>query len=241
MIKKLIKNKKALSEIVSYVLLISMALGLAVGVYSFMKFYVPKENANTEKCNEDVSLIIANYACIDSLLFLKIENKGLFNVNGFILKYSTNSSKIPTEPLNATNKNILENFNPGFYDFIASGDEKLKPGNSLTINFSFKGIKEIERLTLQPYTFNKAGDNLILCEKITDIRLDQCTNNTQTTTPIIPDETPTEEPPASETPPETCVPEIDDSNCISQGYECSDYTNSCTGTTNNYCNPNDAC
>ena len=202
-IKSIIQNKKALSEIISYVLLISIGLSLAAGVYSFMKFYVPKEDMGTQKCNENIVLIVNSYGCTDSVLSLKIENKGMFNIRGFILKFSADANKIPTEPLNATNKNITDNFKPGFYDFISAGQEILKPGEIITTNFSFVGKDKIERITIQPYNLNKVGNDLVLCDIVTDQRLNKCTEDSVTileipTAPEAPTEPPTEEgsPPA---------------------------------------------
>lgn len=85
---KMIKNKKAVSEIVSYTLLIIIAVGLSVAVYSFLKIYVPKDRLN---CPDDISIIAQKITCnIDSsslvLLSLNIKNKGLFNVTDLYIR-----------------------------------------------------------------------------------------------------------------------------------------------------------
>ena len=171
--KNIIQNKKALSEIVSYVLLITIALSLAVGVYSFMKFYVPSEN-EAEKCSSDVALAVNDYNCNNNVLSLIIENRGLFDAAGFIIRASDDSDKIPTSELNTTDKNMHKIFNPGFYDFYTAGIVKLSPGKTHESNFSYSGLDSIARITIQPYTLNKAGDDFLLCETITDLKLKGC-------------------------------------------------------------------
>ena len=54
------KNKKALSEIVSYVLLIIIAISLSVAVYAWLEVYVPK---NTVECEQGASVVIKDFSC----------------------------------------------------------------------------------------------------------------------------------------------------------------------------------
>lgn len=79
------KNKRAISEIVSYVLLIIIAVALSVLVYSFLKAYVMKDRLS---CPEDISLVIKEAYCKvnpdNSIrISLVLENKGLFNVTDY--------------------------------------------------------------------------------------------------------------------------------------------------------------
>jgi len=57
------KNKKAVSLMLSYVLLIVIAISVAIGVYAWLKF-VAEGTEGLEKCPADVSLIIQNYECV---------------------------------------------------------------------------------------------------------------------------------------------------------------------------------
>lgn len=101
-------NKKALSEVVAYVLLISISLSLASGVYIWLKNYVPHENALEVECEENVALIISeyNYSCAGQLN-LTLKNRGLFDVDGYILRVSNISgATIGVYTLNKTGTNI---------------------------------------------------------------------------------------------------------------------------------------
>jgi hypothetical protein len=86
-------NKKGVSIIVGYVLLIVIALSLSVFVYAFLKSYVPKEKP---VCKDDVNLIIKDITCqVDesnptetsvSLLEIQLENRGLFKIERAYLR-----------------------------------------------------------------------------------------------------------------------------------------------------------
>lgn len=89
------QNKRAVSEVIGYVLLIVIAVGLSVGVYSFLKLYVPKEKPS---CGEGISLIVQDYICNASEtspeLNLTIENRGLFKVDAAYIRFGNESQKI---------------------------------------------------------------------------------------------------------------------------------------------------
>lgn len=165
------KNKKAVSEIVSYVLLIVIAISLSVGVYSFMKFYVPKEDASTEKCFNDIALSIVDYSCSAKTIYLLLENKGLFNVKGFIIKGSNDPDIIPIIMLNTTNQEVLKNTRPGFYDFNISEGDLLKPQKvaNATFIYGIPGAEQLKRISIQPYSYSEKIQDIILCEEIIEI------------------------------------------------------------------------
>ena len=78
-------DKKGLSEIIAYVLLISITIALSVIVYGWLKFYVSGDEVVS--CDEGVNLIIKNFDCYGSdNLTITLENKGRFSVDGFVLR-----------------------------------------------------------------------------------------------------------------------------------------------------------
>ena len=165
MIKK-INNKKAVSEIVSYMLLIMIALSLAVGVYSFMKFYVPSNDKGAETCPNDIALYLVDYSCNQSIINLIIENKGMFNVDGFLIKGSNDSDMIPIIALNSTNEKLLIYFPPGFYDFNTTEGTTLKPGITKSANFSYTELGNLARIAIQPYIFSEKIQDIVFCDNI---------------------------------------------------------------------------
>lgn len=92
MLKLTNKDKKGLSVIVGYVLLITFAVIMGVLVYNWMSSYVFTEE---EKCSEDVSLFVKsyNYSCSSGELFIEFQNKGLFNISAFKIRGSTNPNR----------------------------------------------------------------------------------------------------------------------------------------------------
>jgi len=166
------KNKKAVSDMVSYVLLIVIALSLAVGVYSFMKFYIPKDK---ETCSEDVSLYIEDYKCyLDTnpnprkIIELTIKNKGLFNITGFVIKGSENYTDLPIIMMKTVDFGS-EEVTPGRYDFA----EHLKAGRTITTKFDYTNQTKIERINIQPFAVSSTTRTL-LCERIVDIKIEGC-------------------------------------------------------------------
>jgi len=157
MLSKISRDKKAVSIIIAYVLLITIAISLSAIVYNWLRFYVsPSEKEN---CPEGVSLIIReyDYDAISDKLNLTIQNKGKFSVKGFVVKV-----------------NDVEGSNIGIYLLDKIGAE-LKPGevfNELYDTDSYElGSGEFEiiknKLTfveVQPFV-EKSG-NKLFCENI---------------------------------------------------------------------------
>jgi len=162
------RNKKALSEIVSYILLILIATTLAVGVYEFLKNYVPSEQEK-EKCPDQAALSLIGHNCNKILdkFSITIENTGNFDIDGFFIKASSNYSKIPINNLNSTDASWAGI--SGRYDFLG----RLKLDASAVAGFSYSGLNKIERLNIQP--FIKAGNkSLFLCSNVIDLKIENC-------------------------------------------------------------------
>ena len=78
------KNKKGVSVVVGYVILITFGIILSVIVYNYLKTYVPKDLLD---CPGGVSLFIKDYECDlnTGQLNLTIKNNGRFNVEGYFI------------------------------------------------------------------------------------------------------------------------------------------------------------
>ncbi len=81
------KNKKAMSLMLEYVLLIVFSVVLALIVYGVLKTYVPKDKI---ECPDGTSLLIENYNydCDSQILTMAISNNGRFNVTGYFVYIS---------------------------------------------------------------------------------------------------------------------------------------------------------
>lgn len=82
-----INNKKGVSILVGYVLLITIAIIMAGVVYTWLKSYVPQDSI---ECPDGISVFIKNVECgiKDGKYFLdlSIENNGRFEFDGYFIK-----------------------------------------------------------------------------------------------------------------------------------------------------------
>ena len=82
-----LKNKKGISIVIGYILLISISIIMSVLVYQWLKTYVPTDSI---ECPEGTSIFIKeiSYNCENSELNLIIKNNGRFGINGYFIKVS---------------------------------------------------------------------------------------------------------------------------------------------------------
>ena len=148
----LYKDKKALSDVVAYVLLISITIALSVLVYNWLRFYVGEEDVPS--CPEGVNIIITDYTCIiDDKLSVTLKNKGRFAVDGFVLRVH-----------NRTDADF------GFYILNATG-ALIKPGEEHSTIVNLSGVSTVTYLEVQP--FIREGND-ISCRSIATQKVSSC-------------------------------------------------------------------
>jgi len=165
-----INNKKAVSPMIAYVLLIVISLSIAGLVYTWLKVQIPRQ---VEKCPEDVRIILTEKTCLDGgKVGLTFENKGLFDIDGAYIKYSDNQNdELPTMNLSlADAHNGLSK--AGFLYFGASVPRPITPGRDYSQNFSYidsaQGTNSIKKIMVQPFILSEDSE-IVLCENsITD-------------------------------------------------------------------------
>jgi len=88
--KNLVGNKKGISVMIGYVLLITFAVIMGVIVYQWIKTYVPRDAL---ECSDGTSLFVKDYEynCSINELTLILVNNGRFNIGGYFI-HATNSS-----------------------------------------------------------------------------------------------------------------------------------------------------
>ncbi|MAG40184.1 hypothetical protein CMI41_04415, partial [Candidatus Pacearchaeota archaeon] len=77
------KDKRGISVIVGYALLIGMTIALSVLVFQWLRHYVADTGENELSCPEGVSVIISEAECAAGRLNITLKNKGRHNVDGF--------------------------------------------------------------------------------------------------------------------------------------------------------------
>lgn len=81
-----VKNRKAVSPMIGYILLVTFVIVLGVLVFNWMKTYVPQDELN---CPDGTSLFVKDYSCSNSSLNITIKNNGKFSVGGYFLYAAT--------------------------------------------------------------------------------------------------------------------------------------------------------
>ena len=154
-----IENKKGVSEVVSYVLLIIIAVSLSAIVLTFLKNQISNEKA---ECPDEVSLIIKEYSCeSNSKINITFQNKGNFNLDGTYITYSATSNGLPKDNLKISGgSNELSS--DGFLYFGISLPTRLRPGESFMGEFIY--IDSIKKIQLIPF-INDEKNGLLICEK----------------------------------------------------------------------------
>src|SRR3989338_1085874 len=119
-------NKRGVSLMIGYVILIAVAIGLSTAVFFYLKLYLPPDKP---KCYENIDLVVEDVSCAPlgcgqggAQIFVNFTNRGLFNLNAAYIKFGESGR---------TFKTILND--PPDDDFLASDcnslDPKLKPGD----------------------------------------------------------------------------------------------------------------
>lgn len=147
-------NKKGLSEIIGYVLLISFAVIMGVIVYNWMSSYIMTEK---DACPDDVSLVVKSYKydCDAGKLEIEFMNKGLFNISAFKIRGSIDATKeIATIELPAIDSSKKE---IPYHIF----QKPLSPsGEAQTRVIEYHGGIRLRFVEITPYVFEK-GKSLI--------------------------------------------------------------------------------
>lgn len=155
-LSQLNKNKRAVSDVVAYALLISMTLVLSLFVGNWLRFYAGEGGGQLE-CHENTEVSVDSYNCTSGskgevTAFFK--NTGLFKVDGILVRVTEDPQARFAD---------LGNWNLG---------GSLKPGEAKngSLYFELDGlerfIEEVTLIEVQPYILDEHGKE-ILCPHIT--------------------------------------------------------------------------
>ncbi len=157
---KINQNKKAISLMLSYVILIAITIGLSAGVYVWLKDYAnvsPKID-----CKDGTSVRLEDYNFNEGVMNLTLKNNGYFNVSGVLVTVNNVSGRMPIYLL-VPNIPAKSGITPvkGYYEFAS----QLKPGDIDYAKFLIEGFGEIKVVQIQPYIKDEK-DNKIMCEQV---------------------------------------------------------------------------
>lgn len=145
------KNKRAVSIMIGYILLITFAVVIAGVVFQWLKTYVPKQGL---ECPDGVSLYLSEYNDSEvGNLSLTLRNNGKFSIGGIFIYYS-NSSNQTIAPYDLSKKLIedkprIMSLNPGI-SLGAIDKNEFDPGNETKILFNITEIEYIYAIEIIP-------------------------------------------------------------------------------------------
>jgi len=95
MLLQINRNKKGISLVISYILLIAISIVMSIIVYQWLKTYVPSE---TLECDEGTSIFVRDiiYDCTSDTLDISVQNNGKFSVNGYYIRVSDSEEGLAT-------------------------------------------------------------------------------------------------------------------------------------------------
>jgi hypothetical protein len=164
MTKLLLSNPRGLSEIVSYVLLVVIAVGLSVAVYAFISVYIPKDKPT---CPSDIFLGTTSVSCNLSATTTEVTvgliNKGLFTVDAAYIRVAREGREVKFQ----INKPNEAGSARGFYLYeTGSSKPGLTPGKEVLYSYSVSSdiIDGAGAYTLEIQPAVGRGKNLALCE-----------------------------------------------------------------------------
>lgn len=133
------KNKRGISVIVGYVLLIALGIIMSVIVYSYLKTYIPRDPI---KCPDATSISIKEVLCdnISKSLNLTVKNNGNFNIEGFFIYGTTTpTQELAVQDLSGfmnNNTNVSEPAKFGNSIIFSNIKNSLQPGQEKSVGFT---------------------------------------------------------------------------------------------------------
>lgn len=127
-------NKRGVSEIIGYVLLMAVVITISVIVYQWLKSYVPQEAL---ACPDGVSVAIPElvYNCSANSLNFTLENTGTFSITGYYIK-ATNSSTQEIATID------LAKYYAGDAGFVAGSAVQFAANNNTVLPGNIEDIKK---------------------------------------------------------------------------------------------------
>ena len=159
-------EKKGISLMLSYVLLIIIVIAVAIGVYAWLRFWI-WEIEPIEECPGRVSLIVQDYECFptEQIIQIRVENKGLFNISGYAIKGTENKSQEAWFKLEEAGSAYIGEKVEGMYLFKSP----LLPGENDIHNFSYTNIPTgiIERVEIEAFRIQERNEKkeIIYCDE----------------------------------------------------------------------------
>lgn len=155
------QNRKGVSIMIGYVLLISLAVVMGGVLYVWMKSYVPNEQL---QCPEGASVLVKdyNYSCSGSLE-ITVTNNGRFDLGGYHIKATTSPEQtIATQDLSSNLTTTGDAFKYPQHQAVLIGqgsDNTFTPGSEATQSFEIGAAIQIYTIEIIPTRWQRDENN----------------------------------------------------------------------------------
>ncbi len=155
-------NKKGVSIMIGYVLLVTAAVVMGAIIYQWMITYVPSEG---ESCPDDVSVFLKNYSCeigTHNQLNVTLKNNGKFNVAGFFIYGSNDSSREIASTDLASYVTVGGSSAGSAILFVARSDNSLEPNGEKIVLFDLtgSGLNDLKFIEIIPMRYQEMNNRL---------------------------------------------------------------------------------
>jgi len=152
------KNRKGISIMIGYILLVTVAVVMGVLVYNWIKTYVPQEAL---ECPDTVSIFIerAVYYEAGSILNVTIKNNGNFNIAGYFI-HATNSSEQELAMIDLSNYTSAGQGRGGTVLFSMENSFEPNGKQKNVFNLSSAGIGQIYSIEITPVRFQEEENKI---------------------------------------------------------------------------------
>lgn len=146
-----LENKRGVSVMIGYILLITFVIAIAAILYQWLSTYVPQEDID---CPGGVSLYVSDhfYDSSSGHLDLEIENNGRFNVSGFYVRYANRSSvSLATKDLSKhlITSSYSSQLIPGV-SYKSDNANKFAPGQAHNFTFDVSSLNSVHSVEITP-------------------------------------------------------------------------------------------
>jgi len=151
-------SKKGVSEMIGYILLITVGIAMSIIVFTWLKGYVP---TGAVECTEGVSVFIKSYNCATDKLSVEIKNNGRFSLSGYLIHATTaEGQELATQDLSGfydrNNNGIIESnevFSQENKHAVFNGEIKFSSDNPTDNSFP-PSSEETELQSVQTHIFD---------------------------------------------------------------------------------------
>jgi len=143
-------NKKAVSEIVGYSILIVISLSIGGLVYFYLNDHISRGES---ECSDGISIAIQSASCSNGQITLNLLNTGRFTIKGIYVKLGLEDKEVQTT--------IFPN--PQYED--AEPGVSIDPGTSYPLTSSAQGKSGRLVLSVHPAMPSTDGTRWTICDK----------------------------------------------------------------------------